>query len=74
MSSISSFSLSATTLYNQIMKQGEAAAVSKYVEQTPSVTAAEKAFTKSVPQYKGPDDLFNNYNDLNYVLTAIGVN
>ena len=72
MSSISTFTLSATALYNQIIKQGESAAVAKYVKQTPSVTAAEKAFTKSVSQYKGANDLFTHYNDLNYVLTALG--
>jgi hypothetical protein len=72
MSSISPFTLSATALYQQIVKQGESAAVAQYVKQTPTVTAAETAFTKSVAQFKGPNDLFNNYNDLNYVLTALG--
>ena len=72
MSSISPFTLSATALYQQIVKQGESAAVAQYVKQTPSVTAAETAFTKSVAQLKAPNDLFNNYNDLNYVLTSLG--
>ncbi len=72
MSSISSFGISATALYQQITKQGESAAVASYVKQTPSVTAAENAFVKSVSQYKTPTDLFSHYNDLNYVLTALG--
>jgi hypothetical protein len=72
MSSISSFTLSSTAIYKQIIKQGESTAVAKYVKQTPTVTAAEKAFTKSVSQYKSPNDLFSHYNDLKYVLTALG--
>ena len=73
MSSINfSGGLSSTALYQQITKQGEATAVAKYVKSNPTIAAAEKAFTKAVSNFKSPNDLFSNYNALNYVLTALG--
>jgi hypothetical protein len=73
MSSINfSGGLSSTALYQQITKQGEGTAVSKYVKSDPTIAAAEKAFTKAVSNFKSPNDLFSNYNALNFVLTALG--
>lgn len=76
MSSINSSNggIPSVVLYNQIVKTGETTEVANYVKSTPLINTQEQQFDQAVKQLgSDPNALFKNYNLLNFVLTAFGV-
>lgn len=65
-------SISATALYKSLQKTPETTQVANFMKSHADVKAQVDKFRKDVANFKNPDDLFKNYSDLNFILTAFG--